>query len=122
MGPACVQTSFPLISHNCDGLCDIWCFMLRTGGDGVVYTWDLRTRRCLSQVSDHGNVSPSSLMVSEDGRFFATGSEAGVVNLYRRGAETGEVARVLNPLLPALMLAWWTCTGREMKQVSPNVC
>mmetsp|Transcript_4664 Transcript_4664/g.12754 ORF Transcript_4664/g.12754 Transcript_4664/m.12754 type:complete len:201 (+) Transcript_4664:337-939(+) len=61
--------------------------LLTLGGDGVVYTWDLRTRRCLSQISDHGNVSPSSLTVSEDGRFFATGSEAGVVNVYRRGAE-----------------------------------
>jgi len=55
----------------------------------VVYTWDLRMRRCLSQISDHGNVSPSSLTVSEDGRFFATGSESGVVNVYRRGADAG---------------------------------
>lgn len=61
------------------------------GGDSAVYTWDLRMRRCLSQLSDHGNVSPSSLTVSEDGRFFATGSESGVVNVYKRGAETGRL-------------------------------
>jgi len=44
------------------------------------------------------------------------------VDMYRQGDETGEAARVLNPLLPALRLAWWTCTGRETKQVRPHVC
>lgn len=60
----------------------------------MVYTWDLRMRRCLSQVQDYGNVDPSSLTVSEDGRFFATGSEAGVVNVYRRGGEAGALRGV----------------------------
>ena len=44
------------------------------GGDGVVYTWDLRTRRCRSQLVDHGNVDTSCLSLSRDGRYLATGA------------------------------------------------
>ena len=49
-----------------------------------MYTWDLRTRKVLSLMRDHGNVSPTSLAVSNDGRWLATGSGAGVVNLYKK--------------------------------------
>ena len=54
------------------------------GGDGVVHTWDMRMRRCLERAVDEGNFASTSLAVSADGRLYATGSKAGVVNLYDR--------------------------------------
>lgn len=56
--------------------------LLTGGGDGVVYTWDLRTRRCVGQITDHGNKDSSSLALSSDSQYLATGSQSGMVNLY----------------------------------------
>lgn len=57
---------------------------LSTGGDGVVYTWDLRSQRCLSRAVDEGTLTGASLACSWD--YFASGSDGGVVNLHRRDA------------------------------------
>jgi hypothetical protein len=57
-----------------------------TGGDGIVHTWDLRTLRCISRAVDEGCVRGTSLACSAD--MFATGSDAGVVNVHRREAAT----------------------------------
>lgn len=62
--------------------CHITC--LSTGGDGVVYTWDLRSHRCLSRAVDEGTLTGASLACSWD--YFASGSDGGVVNLHRRDA------------------------------------
>ena len=56
--------------------------LLTGGGDGVVYTWDLRTRKCIGQMTDLGNKDSSSLSLSTDCKYLATGSQSGVVNLY----------------------------------------
>ncbi|KAL6753672.1 WD40-repeat-containing domain protein [Haematococcus lacustris] len=56
--------------------------LMSLGSDGVVHSWDLRTRRCLWQLRDTANVAPSALAVSRDGRYWATGSGSGVVNVY----------------------------------------
>lgn len=61
--------------------------LLSLGSDGVVHTWDLRMRRCVSQLSDFGNTQPTAMAVSPNGQLLATGSGAGVVNVYR--ASTG---------------------------------
>lgn len=63
--------------------------LLTLGGDGLVYTWDLRMRRCLHQFVDQGNVNPTALSLSPNGRYLATGSTAGVVNVYEREAGSG---------------------------------
>ncbi|KAG1679825.1 hypothetical protein FOA52_012738 [Chlamydomonas sp. UWO 241] len=62
--------------------------LLTAGGDGLVHTWDLRTRRCIGQMVDHGNKDSASLALSRDGRHLATGSASGMVNVYRRNAAT----------------------------------
>lgn len=62
----------------------------------MVYTWDMRTRRCLSQTVDEGCLKGTALAVSPNDRYFASGSSAGVVNLYERPRH----ASVLEPLLP----------------------
>lgn len=55
-----------------------------TGSDGLIYTWDLRTRRVLHQQRDEGAVGATSLALSPGGGYLASGSRSGVVNLYRR--------------------------------------
>ena len=54
------------------------------GGDGVVHTWDMRTRRCLRRDIDEGSLAATALAVAPSGRLFATGADSGVVNVYRR--------------------------------------
>ena len=54
------------------------------GGDGVVHTWDLRTRRCLDRQIDEGCLNSTALTCSNSGSLFATGSSSGVVNVYDR--------------------------------------
>ncbi|KAJ3222049.1 U3 small nucleolar RNA-associated protein 18 [Clydaea vesicula] len=50
--------------------------------DGEIYQWDMDTRTCIHKFYDEGAVKPTSLSLSNDGNFFATGSSTGVVNLY----------------------------------------
>ena len=66
--------------------------LLSTGDDGAVHVWDLRTRRCRLVFADSGNIGDaSSLALSADGRWIATGAGSGVVNVYRK-AEVEEAA------------------------------
>lgn len=51
-----------------------------------MYTWDLRSQRCLHQHRDEGVVSCTSLALSPDSSFLATGDSMGVVNIYSRPA------------------------------------
>ena len=53
------------------------------GSDGVVHVWDMRMRRCLSRNIDEGCFSSTALAASADSSLYATGSKAGVVNLYK---------------------------------------
>ncbi len=56
--------------------------VLHAGSDGIVHTWDMRMRRCLSRNVDEGCFSSTALAASADGSLYATGSKAGVVNIY----------------------------------------
>lgn len=56
--------------------------LMAAGGDGAVLTWDLRTRRVLGRAVDEGSSGATALAASPDGAHYATGGEAGVVNLY----------------------------------------
>lgn len=51
--------------------------LLLSGGDGIIYTWDLRTRRCLHQQIDEGCVGATALAISQDGSYLATGASSG---------------------------------------------
>jgi len=52
----------------------------------VIYSWDLRSQRCLHQHRDDGAVGCTSIAISPDSSLLATGDSSGVVNLYRRPA------------------------------------
>jgi U3 small nucleolar RNA-associated protein 18 len=70
------------------------------GSDGILYTWDLRMRRCLSQQVDEGNFNTSCLAAAADGGYLATGSTAGVVNLYNSSSskvDGSSSSRLLRP-------------------------
>jgi len=55
--------------------------LLTSGVDGMVYTWDLRMRRCIGKALDEGSYKCTSLACSSNG-MVATGSDSGIVNLY----------------------------------------
>ncbi|OAJ45037.1 hypothetical protein BDV3_002900 [Batrachochytrium dendrobatidis] len=52
------------------------------GGSGEVYEWDVETRECLNRFTDQGCLRPTAIAVSNDGKYIATGSSSGVVNVY----------------------------------------
>jgi U3 small nucleolar RNA-associated protein 18 len=53
------------------------------GSEGAVYIWDVRMNRCRHRFQDEGCIHGSSIALSEDGQWLATGSNSGVVNVYR---------------------------------------
>ncbi len=55
--------------------------LLASGGDAVVYRWDLRSRRCLARFRNEGGTVTSAL-AHGPGAITAVGAESGVVNLY----------------------------------------
>ncbi|KAJ3190666.1 U3 snoRNP protein [Irineochytrium annulatum] len=57
-------------------------FLYSIGGDGEVYQWDLATRQCVHRFADEGAMKTTTLAVSPDNAFIATGSGSGVVNVY----------------------------------------
>lgn len=62
--------------------CDNDRYLLSTGSDGQVYKWDMRTRRCVYVHQDEGSLGSLSIAASANGKFYATGSTSGVVNIY----------------------------------------
>lgn len=57
------------------------------GGEGQVYVWDVRARRCRHKFFDEGCVQGTSLTVSKSlgtDQYLATGSNSGIVNIYDR--------------------------------------
>lgn len=62
--------------------------LMLVGGDGIVQTWDLRTRQCMSRFVDEGNMRASAIATSRGQRWLATGSEAGFVNIYNQQRAT----------------------------------
>ncbi|KAJ3674719.1 hypothetical protein LUZ60_005335 [Juncus effusus] len=56
--------------------------LLTAGGDGHVYLWDLRNRKCIYKGIDEGSLETKSLSVSHNNELFACGSSSGIVNVY----------------------------------------
>uniref|UniRef100_A0A914UX99 Uncharacterized protein n=1 Tax=Plectus sambesii TaxID=2011161 RepID=A0A914UX99_9BILA len=53
---------------------------------GQVHIWDVAQRDCLHRFQDDGAVRGVSITISNDGRYIATGSNTGIVNLYETAA------------------------------------
>lgn len=86
-------------------------YLHTSGGDAEVYTWDLRTRRCLHRYADEACVASTSFAADAGGRYHACGSEAGVVNLYDATAAMASPApepraRIMNLTTAATRLAF----------------
>lgn len=56
--------------------------MFSFGGDGEVYIWDMKSKRCKHKFRDEGCLKGTCIDVSKDGRYVACGSNSGVVNVY----------------------------------------
>ncbi|KAG4098432.1 WD40 repeat-like protein [Neocallimastix lanati (nom. inval.)] len=57
-------------------------YIYAIGVDGEVYQWDIGSRTCIHRFSDEGAVKSTTICVSRNGEYFATGSNTGVVNIY----------------------------------------
>lgn len=68
--------------------------LFTSGVDGMVYTWDLRMRRCIGKAVDEGSYRCTSLACSSDG-MVATGSESGIVNLYSKNKGTLDLQKTI---------------------------
>jgi len=76
-----------------------------SGGSGYVYIWDLRMNRCLHRHSDEGSTGTRTIALSSDNARYATGSDAGVVNIYDAESTLGKkhpspIKSVLNLTTP----------------------
>ena len=75
-----------------------------SGGDATVYCWDVRSSRCLATLPDAG-ASPTSTLAcapnDDGGHWLFVGSEAGVVNVYSRGASPAAAPTFSAPAAPA---------------------
>lgn len=56
--------------------------MFSHGDTGEVYIWDMNTRKCIHKFVDEGCITGTSLALSPNEQFLATGSDSGVVNIY----------------------------------------
>lgn len=79
--------------------------------EGEVYVWDLRSSRCLNRFTDDGCVRSTSMAASPNGRFLATGSQSGVVNIYSldsclSSAQPKPLRSVMNLLTPCTSLCF----------------
>lgn len=64
-------------------------YLWSIGLDNEVYQWDLRQNKCISRWHDASAFRPTCLGLSQDGSYFASGDNTGVVNIY----DTGSVDR-----------------------------
>ncbi|GFS96491.1 u3 small nucleolar RNA-associated protein 18 homolog [Nephila pilipes] len=52
------------------------------GDTGEVYVWDMSSRKCIHKFVDEGCITGTSIALSPNDQFLATGSDSGVVNVY----------------------------------------
>ena len=80
--------------------------LLAGGTDGLLYLFDIRMQRCVGSQVDEGCIKGTSLAVSPDGGAFASGSDAGVVNLYKwDGLRSGGAPGISNKVGPRASVA-----------------
>ncbi|KAG0165972.1 U3 snoRNP protein [Apophysomyces sp. BC1015] len=61
-------------------------YLFSIGIEGEVYQWHIGQRECVKRWVDDGALNPSVMRVSPDEKYYATGSSAGIVNVYDRSA------------------------------------
>jgi U3 small nucleolar RNA-associated protein 18 len=52
------------------------------GGEGIVYIWDVASRKCLYKHTDEGNIAGTAIAQDGGKGYYAVGSKSGAVNLY----------------------------------------
>ncbi|KAJ2845088.1 U3 snoRNP protein, partial [Coemansia brasiliensis] len=57
-------------------------YLWSIGLDNEVYQWDLRQNQCLTRWHDPTVFRPTCLQVSRDSSYYASGDDAGVINIY----------------------------------------
>jgi len=58
-------------------------YLYAAGRGGDVYVWDMRKQVCTRRYQDHGTVHTTVLSNCSRGIYQATGTDSGVVNIYR---------------------------------------
>jgi len=56
--------------------------MYSHGDSGEVYVWDMSSRKCIHKFTDEGCITGTSIALSPNDQFLATGSDSGIVNIY----------------------------------------
>lgn len=79
--------------------------------EGEVFVWDVRSSKCLKRFADDGCVRGTALALSRGGSYLASGSQAGVVNIYSQQdcllqAEPKPLKSVMNLLTPVTSLCF----------------
>ena len=59
-------------------------YLYSHGVGGEVYIWDIRNQECVHRFVDDGCIKGTAIAVSRNNRYLATGSNSGVVNIYKR--------------------------------------
>ncbi|KAI8364320.1 WD40-repeat-containing domain protein [Choanephora cucurbitarum] len=62
-------------------------------GEGEVYQFDVESKECVKRWTDDGCLGPTTVRVSPDEKYYATGSSTGIVNLYDRSVLSPDVTR-----------------------------
>ena len=62
-----------------------------------MYVWDVRGRDCVRRFVDEGCIRGTSIAVSSNNRYLATGSDSGVVNLYDKMEVVNKSVGGMNP-------------------------
>lgn len=79
--------------------------LLTMSTEGSVHLWDIRNMGmevgCSSIWNDAGSFGAKGLEVSPNGKFWSVGSEGGIVNVYKRPAESYPTSLVTSSLIPS---------------------
>eukprot|EP01083_Nonionella_stella_P131324 398923_1 len=84
--------------------------MYSLGGDGEVYIWDMEKLECIHRHRDHGCVNGTAIAVSPCGKYYATGSDSGIVNLYStsdRSSRRPKPLKIIENLTTAVDCLCW---------------
>lgn len=77
--------------------------MLTMSTEGSVHLWDIRNTGsevgCVSIWNDAGSYGAKGLETSPNGRFWTVGSESGIVNIYKRPAESYDIGKAASTSL-----------------------
>ncbi|KYO31049.1 U3 small nucleolar RNA-associated 18-like protein [Alligator mississippiensis] len=92
-------------------------------GEGEVFIWDVKSRRCINKFTDEGCLHGRCLALSKNGQYVACGSSSGVVNVYTSDTclqETNPkpVKAIMNLVTAATSLAFNSTT--EILAVASN--